>query len=178
MPDEEGTMSTYRHGLSASLLHDILFKQDSRPKTLKGWQDLAIKYQGKYLEAQLELGQRGMEGRDSRQMKAYLLKLLNKQKGNHVHLEDHMDVDVTEVQKEKKEWRACFYCQKLGHLKKDCRKHLADKAKGRKSSIHIKKAEVVNKDKEDAKNELRKMVQAMSEEEKCNVLSSLVDEHF
>jgi hypothetical protein len=78
MPDEEGTMSTYHHGLSASLLCDILFKQDSRPKTLKGWQDLAIKYQGKYLEAQLELGQRGMGGRDSGQMKAYLLKLLNK----------------------------------------------------------------------------------------------------
>jgi hypothetical protein len=57
MPDEEGTMSTYCHGLSPSLLHDILFKQDSRPKMLKGWQDLAIKYQGKYLEAQLELGQ-------------------------------------------------------------------------------------------------------------------------
>jgi Retrotransposon gag protein len=57
MPDEEGMMSTYHHRLSAFLLCNILFKQDSRPKTLKGWQDLAIKYQGKYLEAQLELGQ-------------------------------------------------------------------------------------------------------------------------
>jgi Retrotransposon gag protein len=82
-PDEEGTMSTYRHGLSAPLLCDILFKQDSRPTTLQGWQELALKYQGKFLEAQLELGQRGV-GRDSAQMKSYLLKLLNNKKGNHI----------------------------------------------------------------------------------------------
>jgi Zinc knuckle len=130
------------------------------------------------LEAQLELGQRGMGGRDSVQMKSYLLKLLNKQKGNHIRPEDRMDVDVTEVQEEKKERRACFYCQKMGHLKKDCHKCLADEAKRQKPSAHIKKVEVVDKDKEDAKNELRKMVQAMSEDEKHSVLSSLVDEHF
>jgi Retrotransposon gag protein len=34
-PDEEGTMSKYRHGLAAPLLRDILFKQDSRPNTCK-----------------------------------------------------------------------------------------------------------------------------------------------
>jgi hypothetical protein len=56
-PDEEGTMSKYRHRLSAPLLRDILFKQDSCPTTLQGWQDLALRYQGKFLEAQLELGQ-------------------------------------------------------------------------------------------------------------------------
>jgi hypothetical protein len=56
-PDEEGTMSKYRHGLAAPLLQDILFKQDTRPNTLQGWQELALKYQGKFLEAQLELGQ-------------------------------------------------------------------------------------------------------------------------
>jgi Zinc knuckle len=171
-------MSTYRHGLSASLLCNILFKQDSQPNTLQGWQELAVKYQGKFLEAQLELGQCGMGGRDSMQMKSYLLKLLNNKKGNHIKPEDRMDIDVTEVQEEKKERRACFYCQKPGHLKKDCRKHLADEAKGQKSAAHIKKAEVVDEDKEDAKNELCKMVQAMSKEEKRNVLSSLVDEHF
>jgi Zinc knuckle len=89
-----------------------------------------------------------------------------------------MDVDITEVQEEKKERRVCFYCQKPGHLKKDCRKRLADEGKRQKPSVHIKKVEVVDKDKEDAKNELCKMVQAMSEEEKHNVLSSLVDKHF
>jgi Retrotransposon gag protein len=176
-PDEEGTMSTYRYGLSASLLCNILFKQDFWPNTLQGWQELAVKYQGKFLEVQLELGQRRVGGRDSAQMKSYLLKLLNK-KGNHIKPEDRMDVDVTEVQEEKKEKRACFYCQKLGHLKKDCHKRLANEAKGWKLSVHIKKAEVVNEDKEDAKNKLHKMVQAMSEEEKCSVLSSPVDEHF
>jgi Retrotransposon gag protein len=55
--DEEGTMSKYRHGLSAPLLRDILFKQDSHPTTLQGWPELALRYQGKFLEAQLELGQ-------------------------------------------------------------------------------------------------------------------------
>jgi Zinc knuckle len=119
-----------------------------------------------------------MGGRDSTQMKSYLLKLLNKQKGSYIHPEDHMDVNVTEVQEEKKERRACFYCQKPGHLKKDCHKHLADEAKRQKPSAHIKKAEIVDEDKEDAKNELHKMVQTMSKEEKCSVLSSLVDEHF
>jgi Zinc knuckle len=119
-----------------------------------------------------------MGGKDSTQMKSYLLKLLNNKKGNHICPEDRMDVNVTEVQEEKKERRACFYCQKPGHLKKDCCKHLANEAKRQKSSTHIKKAEVVDEDKEDAKNELRKMVQTMSEEENHSVLSSLVDEHF
>jgi Zinc knuckle len=111
-------------------------------------------------------------------MKAYLLKLLNNKKGNHIRPEDRMDVDVTEIPEEKKERRTCFYCQKPGHLKKDCCKCLADEAKGRKSSIHIKKAEVIDEDKEDTKSELRKMVQAMGEDEKCSILSSLVDKHF
>jgi Zinc knuckle len=145
---------------------------------LWGWQELALKYQGKFLEAQLELRQRGAGGRNLAQLKSYLLKLLNNKKGNHIHPEDRMDVDVTEVQEEKKERRACFYCQKPGHLKKDCRKRLADEAKGRKPAVHIKKAEIVDEDKEDVENELRKMVQAMGEDEKCTILSSLVDEHF
>jgi Zinc knuckle len=110
-------------------------------------------------------------------MKAYLLKLLNK-KGNHVRPEDRMDVDTVEPVEEKREKRACFYCQKPGHLKKDCRKRLADEAKGRKPAVHIKKAEIVDEDKEDAKSELRKMVQAMGEDEKHSILSSLVNEHF
>jgi Zinc knuckle len=177
-PDEEGTMSKYHHGLSAPLLHDILFKQDSCPNTLRGWQELALKYQGKFLEAQLELGQHRAGGRDSAQMKAYLLKLLNNKKGNHIHPEDRLDVDVVEPVEEKREKRACFYCQKPGHLKKDCRKRLADEAKGKKPAIHIKKAEIVDKDKEDVKSELHKMVQAMGEDDKRNILSSLVDEHF
>jgi Retrotransposon gag protein/Zinc knuckle len=177
-PDEEGTMSKYRHGLSAALLHDILFKQDTCPNTLWGWQDLALKYQGKFLEAQLELRQRGAGGKDSAHLKTYLLKLLNNKKGNHIRPEDCMDVDAAEPVEEKKERRACFYCQKPGHLKKDCRKRLADEAKGRKPAIHIKKAEVVDEDKEDAKNELRKMLQNMGDDEKKSVLSSLVDELF
>jgi Zinc knuckle/Retrotransposon gag protein len=176
-PDEEGTMFKYHHGLSTPLLRDILFKQDAHPNTLQGWQELALKYQGKFLEAQLELRQRRAGGRDSAQMKSYLLKLLNK-KGNHIQPEDCMDVDAAEVPEERKERRACFYCQKPGHLKKDCRKRLADEAKGKKPTIHVKKAEVVDKDKEDVKSELRKMVQAMGDEEKRSILSSLVNEHF
>jgi Zinc knuckle len=145
---------------------------------LQGWQELALKYQGKFLEAQLELGQRGTGGRDSAQLKAYFLKLLNNKKGNHIRPEDRMDVDAAEPVEEKREKRACFYCQKPGHLKKDCRKRLADEAKGRKPAVHIKKAEVVDEDKEDAKNELRKMLQNMGDDDRKNVLSSLVDENF
>jgi Retrotransposon gag protein/Zinc knuckle len=177
-PDEEGTMSKYRHGLAAPLLRDILFKQDKRPNTLRGWQELALKYQGKFLEAQLELGQRGAGRRDSAQLKAYFLKLLNNKKGSHIRPEDRMDIDAVEPVEEKREKRACFYCQKPGHLKKDCQKRLADEAKGKKAAVHIKKAEIVDEDKEDAKNELRKMLQAMGDDEKKSVLSSLVDEHF
>jgi hypothetical protein len=55
---------------------------------------------------------------------------------------------------------------------------LADEAKGRKPTIHVKKAEVVDEDKEDVKSELQKMVQAMEDEEKRSILSSLIDEHF
>jgi Zinc knuckle len=89
-----------------------------------------------------------------------------------------MDVDAAELVEEKREKRACFYCQKPGHLKKDCCKRLADEAKGKKVAVHIKKAEVVDEDKEDAKNELCKMLQTMGDDEKKSILSSLVDEHF
>jgi Zinc knuckle len=89
-----------------------------------------------------------------------------------------MDVDVTETSNEKKEKHTCFYCQKPGHIKKDCCKRLADEARGRKLPVHIKKVEVVDEDKEDAKSELCKMIQAMGEEEKHSVLSSLVNKHF
>jgi Retrotransposon gag protein len=177
-PDKEGTMSKYHHGLATPLLCDILFKQDSCPNTLRGWQELALKYQGKFLEAQLELGQRGAGGRDSAQLKTYLLKLLNNKKGNQIRPEDRMDIDAVEPVEEKREKHACFYCQKPGHLKKDCCKRLADEAKGKKAAVHIKKAEIVDEDKEDAKSELRKMLQNMGDDEKRSILSSLVDKHF
>jgi hypothetical protein len=48
--DEQGTMQLYHRGLIASLLKRML-DQDNCPNTLNGWQDLAIKYQGKWLEA-------------------------------------------------------------------------------------------------------------------------------
>jgi Zinc knuckle len=137
-----------------------------------------IKYQDKFLEAQHELGQCRGE-RDSAQMKAYLLKLLNQKKGgNHIWPEDHMDVNIVETSDKRKEKHTCFYCQKPGHIKKDCHKRIADEAKGQKSSAHIKKAEFVNEDKEDTKSKLHKIIQAMGEEEKHTMLSSLVDEHF
>jgi hypothetical protein len=44
--DEQGTMQLYRRGLMASLLRRML-DQDDHPDTLDGWQDLAIKYQGR-----------------------------------------------------------------------------------------------------------------------------------
>jgi hypothetical protein len=47
--DEQGTMQLYRRGLMESLLRRML-DQDNCPTTLDGWQDLAIKYQGRWLE--------------------------------------------------------------------------------------------------------------------------------
>jgi hypothetical protein len=79
--DEQGTMQLYCRGLITSLLRRML-DQDNHPDTLDGWQDLAIKYQGKWLEAQHKLAQR--DSRDTSKQKAYLLKLLN-QKWSHSH---------------------------------------------------------------------------------------------
>jgi hypothetical protein len=67
-------MQLYHRGLITSLLKRML-DQDNRPDTLNGWQDLAIKYQGKWLEAQHKLSQR--DNRDTNKQKAYLLSLLN-----------------------------------------------------------------------------------------------------
>jgi hypothetical protein len=47
--DEQGTMQLYQRGLMASLLRRML-DQDDHPTTLDRWQDLAIKYQGRWLE--------------------------------------------------------------------------------------------------------------------------------
>jgi hypothetical protein len=73
--DEQGTMQLYQRGLMASLLQRML-DQDDHPTTLNGWQDLAIKYQGRWLEARHELAQR--DSKDSSKQKVYLLQLLNK----------------------------------------------------------------------------------------------------
>jgi hypothetical protein len=53
-----------------------MLDQDNHPVTLNGWQDLAIKYQGRWLEVRHELAQR--DNKDPSKQKAYLLQLLNK----------------------------------------------------------------------------------------------------
>jgi hypothetical protein len=145
--DEQGTMQLYCRGLIASLLRRML-DQDNCPDTLNGWQDLAIKYQGKWLEAQHKLAQR--DSKDTSKQKAYLLKLLN-QRWNHSHIcpEDHMDMDITETSNDKKEKRVCYYCKIPGHIKKDCQKRMADKSKGKKPQTQVCQVEVINKEKED-----------------------------
>jgi hypothetical protein len=174
--DEQGTMQLYRRGLMASLLRRML-DQDDRPATLNGWQDLAIKYQGKWLEARHELGQR--DNKDSSKQKAYLLQLLNKKRTQpHIRPEDHMDVDVTEVSENKKEKRVCFHCRLLGHFKKDCRKRMAEEAKARKPQVLACQVEVIDEEKEDTIATMRKNVKAMKDSEKRDFLASLVDENF
>jgi hypothetical protein len=167
-------MQLYRRGLMASLLRRML-DQDDCPVTLNGWQDLAIKYQGRWLEAQHELAQ----GKDASKQKAYLLQLLN-QKRNHQNVcpEDCMDVDVTETSEDKKEQRLCYYCKLPGHLKKDCRKRMADEAKGRKPQMQARQAEVVDEEKEDVLATMRKNVKAMKESKRRDFLGVLVDKHF
>jgi hypothetical protein len=102
----------------ASLLQRML-DQDDHPTMLNGWQDLAIKYQGRWLEAWHELAQR--DSKDSSKQKAYLLQLLNKKRIQpHICPEDCMDVDVTETSDGNKERRVCYHCKLPGHLRKDC----------------------------------------------------------
>jgi hypothetical protein len=48
-----------------------------------------------------------------------------------------MDINVAEVPEEHKEKQVCFYCQKPGHIKKDCRKRLANEARGRKPQTQV-----------------------------------------
>jgi hypothetical protein len=159
--NEQGTMQLYWRGLITSLLRRML-DQDDCPVTLDGWQDLAIKYQGKWLEVQHELAQ--WDTKDTSKQKAYLLQLLNhKQNHSHVHPEDCMDVDVTEISDDKKEKRFCYYCKLLGHLKRDCWKRMADEAKGRRPQSQAHQAEVVDEEKEDVLTTMRKNVKAMKE---------------
>jgi hypothetical protein len=79
-----------------------MLDQDDHPTMLNGWQDLAIKYQGRWLEARHELAQR--DNKDSSKQKAFLLQLLNKKRSpQHIRPEDCMDVDVTETSNSNKE---------------------------------------------------------------------------
>jgi hypothetical protein len=174
--DEQGTMQLYRRGLMASLLRRML-DQDDRPTTLNGWQDLAIKYQGRWLEARHELAQR--DSKDSSKQKAYLLQLLNKKRTQpHICPEDHMDVDVTETSESNREWRVCYHCKLPGHLKKDCRKRMAEEARAKKTQTQVRQAEVINEEKEDTLATVRRSVKAMKESDKRDFLASLVDENF
>jgi hypothetical protein len=160
----------------ASLLRRML-DQDDRPIMLNGWQDLAIKYQGRWLEARHELAQR--DSKDMSKQKAYLLQLLNKKRNQqHIRPEDRMDVDVTETSDNNKERRVCYYCKLPGHLKKDCQKRMAEEAKGRMSQTRARQAEVVDEEKEDTLATIKKSVKAMKESDKRDFLASLVDENF
>jgi hypothetical protein len=168
-------MQLYWRELIASLLRRML-NQDDHPAILDGWQDLAIKYQGKWLEAQHKLAQR--DSKDTSKQKAYLLQLLNwKQNHSHVHPEECMDVDVTETSKDKKE-RLCYYCKLPRHLKKDCWKRMADEAKGRKPQTQVHQAKVVDEEKEDVLATMRKNIKAIKESKRRDFLRALVDEHF
>jgi hypothetical protein len=89
-----------------------------------------------------------------------------------------MDVDVTETSDDKKEKRLCYYCKLPGHLKKDCRKRIADEAKGRRPQTQVHQAEVVDEEKEDILATMRKNVKAMKESERRDFLGALVDKHF
>jgi hypothetical protein len=174
--NEQGTMQLYQRGLMASLLRRML-DQDNCPTTLNGWQDLAIKYQGRWLEARHELAQR--DSKDMSKQKVYLLQLLNKKRNQqHICPEDHMDVDITETSDSNKERRVCYFCKLPGHLKKDCQKRMAKEAKGRKPQMQACQAEVVDKEKEDTLATMRKNIKAMKESEKRDFLALLVDEHF
>jgi hypothetical protein len=174
--DEQGTMQLYRRGLMASLLRRML-DQDDHPTMLNGWQDLAIKYQGRWLEACHELAQR--DSKDLSKQKAYLLQLLNKKRTQpHICPEDHMDVDVMEVSEGNKEKRVCYHCKLPGHLRKDCQKRLAKEAKARKPQTQAHQAEVIDEEKEDTLTTMRKNIKAMKESKKRDFLALLVDEHF
>jgi hypothetical protein len=173
--DEQGTMQLYRRGLMTSLLQRML-DQDDCPNTLNGWQDLAIKYQGKWLEAHHELAQQ--DSKDSSKQKAYLLQLLNKKRAPpHIHPEDRMDVDVTETS-EHKEKRVCYHCKLPGHLKKDCQKRMAEEARAKKPQTQARQAKVIDEEKEDTLATMRKNVKAMKESEKRDFLASLINENF
>jgi hypothetical protein len=75
-----------------------MLEQDNCPNTLIGWQDLAIKYQGKWIEVQHKLVQR--DTKDPLKQKVYFLKLINQKRGNHICPEDHINVDVAEILEE------------------------------------------------------------------------------
>jgi hypothetical protein len=174
--NKQGTMQLYQRGLIVSLLRRML-DQDDCPATLDGWQDLAIKYQGKWLEAQHELAQR--DSKDTSKQKAYLLQLLNQKRNHsHIHPEDCMDVDITETSEDKKEKRLCYYCKLPGHLKKDCQKRMANEAKGKKPQTQVHQAKVVDEEKEDVLTTIKKSVKAMKESKRRDFLGALVDEHF
>jgi hypothetical protein len=169
-------MQLYCRGLIASLLRRVL-DQDDHPNTLDGWQDLAIKYQGKWLEVQHKLAQR--DSKDPSKQKAYLLKLINqKQNHTHIHPEDRMDVDVTEVSDDKKEKRLCYYCKQPGHIKRDCWKRMANEARGKKPQTQVCQVKVINEEKEDIFTTMRKNVKAMKESERRYFLGVLIDKHF
>jgi hypothetical protein len=160
----------------ASLLRRML-DQDDHPTTLNGWQDLAIKYQGRWLEACHELAQR--DSKDMSKQKAYLLQLLNKKWTQpHIRPEDRMDVDVTETSDGNRERRVCFHCKLPGHLRKDCQKRMAKEAKAKKSHTQAHQAKVIDEEKEDTLATMQKNVKAMKESEKRDFLASLIDENF
>jgi hypothetical protein len=74
-----------------------------------------------------------------------------------------MDMDITETSDDKKEKQVCYYCKQPRHIKKDCRKRMADESQGRKLQTQVQQVEVIDEEKEDVFATMRKNVKAMKE---------------
>ena len=118
------------------------------------------------------------DDRDPAKQKAQLLKLLSeKGRKNYIQPEDRMDVDVAETT-ERKDNHTCYYCRKPGHLKKDCRKRLADEAKQGNSLPKARTIKIVDEAKEEVGGEIKSKLQTLSEEDRHSLLLNIVEQDF
>jgi hypothetical protein len=141
------------------------------PETLTGWIRLAQKYHSHWAMA-WAFGYQGKKDAHGR-FKPHL----NPQKPKKKEQDpDAMDVDYTQMSQDKKEQlmksESCFWCEKQGHLSKDC--PIKRKASIREATVETtkkeKKKKIEKKDDPPSYDSLLKQINACSMEDRQKIL--------
>ena len=137
--DDHGTIYHFKQGLKPGLMQAIIASNAYTPQnpwtTFKEWEDNARSCHLKWIH-----GQEFKRQNDNRRQGLYQalsIKPRNQtgrrttaQGGNAMDIDAMRGPEISDKQKaELMANRACFYCFKIGHQAKECRKKLADRAK-------------------------------------------------
>jgi len=115
--DSEMSCHSFREGLPTPLAKQII-QMKGIPESLTQWVKYAQKYHSRWVMSKA-LGYHGKKSQSEKSEPQWNTREKKKERDP-----DAMDIDFSQMTKEKKEWLmksgSCFKCEQQGHLSKDC----------------------------------------------------------